>query len=524
MSSEATSLTIVNNTPFDILRTKVTETDNFDWDGASRPDNNFQGVSIAARSRCEQREELNSNARSAWYRMELTFTNGDVVSFRADQMACRGNFAARALPLDGAAAAGYLALQVAGPGRNCTIAISPRVDAANWVSHIPGHMKLSEMTIPGTHDTAAFQVDQSYLEAFAKCQTLSLRDQLHAGIRFLDIRCRHYCNSFLLYHGIAALGQEFGRDVWAVCRAFLIDHPQETIIMSVKEEGDAEGNAPGRTFASRFDEYCQGNEVWWYREDRVPTLQEVRGKIVLVRRFDGSAGLAWSRLNVQDDYDMSVFDAGRKLDAMRQHLDRAHASADANAWFINFSSATGGSIPKPDSMAQQVNPGLGAHLVGLVAGAWGTIVMDFPEILPDNVLIQKIISLNPLSRERASADRGPILQADQYLEVGQYLRSRNGKYILSYESTGELVLRREGVEILWRTNNPGPIWRTYMQSDGNFVVYSAPGQPLWAANNNGGKWGPQYGGSIIDMQDDANLVVYAPNREVLWASNTWRPS
>lgn len=251
---------------------------------------------------------------------------------------------------------------------------------------------------------------------------------------------------------------------------------------------------------------------------------EVRGKIVLVRRFDGSAGLAWSGLNVQDDYDMGVDEARRKLDAVRQHLDRANASAGTNAWFINFSSATGGSIPRPDSMVQHVNPGLGAHLVGLVAGAWGTIVMDFPEVLPDNVLIQKIISLNPLSRERASADRGPILQADQYLEVGQYLRSRNGKYVLSYESTGELVLCREGVEHLWRTNTPGPTWRAYMQSDGNFVVYSAPGRPLWAANNNGGKWGPQCGGSIIDMQDDANLVVYAPNREVLWASNTWRPS
>ena len=59
--------------------------------------------------------------------------------------------------------------------------------AANraWMKRLPDNKKLSELSIPGTHDTCArFGGD------FAQCQSLALRDQFSIGLRFLDIRCR----------------------------------------------------------------------------------------------------------------------------------------------------------------------------------------------------------------------------------------------------------------------------------------------------------------------------------------------
>jgi hypothetical protein len=89
-----------------------------------------------------------------------------------------------------------------------------------------------------------------------------------------------------------------------------------------------------------------------------------------------------------------------------------------------------------------------------------------------------------------------------------------------------------------------------MQTDGNFVIYAANRQPIWATNTNGKGSGPYklelkpdgsllvYGSNTqiwtssrrsslgppftLIMQDDGNLVVYDRNHKPLWASNTNR--
>ena len=54
-----------------------------------------------------------------------------------------------------------------------------------------------------------------------------------------------------------------------------------------------------------------------------------------------------------------------------------------------------------------------------------------------------------------------------------------------------------------------------MQTDGNLVLYSGAGSPLWAALGNGNS------GAYLKMQTDCNLVLYSPNGTQLWASNTF---
>jgi hypothetical protein len=67
------------------FKIKVTEISNYDWDGVSRPDHNFEGVNIPNGQSVKNREELNSNANGSWFRMTLALDNGDVISFRANQ-------------------------------------------------------------------------------------------------------------------------------------------------------------------------------------------------------------------------------------------------------------------------------------------------------------------------------------------------------------------------------------------------------------------------------------------------------
>nr|VFK27063.1 MAG: hypothetical protein BECKMB1821G_GA0114241_10258 [Candidatus Kentron sp. MB]VFK31381.1 MAG: hypothetical protein BECKMB1821I_GA0114274_10239 [Candidatus Kentron sp. MB]VFK75457.1 MAG: hypothetical protein BECKMB1821H_GA0114242_10239 [Candidatus Kentron sp. MB] len=116
MASHATYLSIFNFTNEDINIT-VTETDNYDWDGVSRPDHNFNNVTIASEKMKREREELNASARSAWYRMNISLLNGDEITFRNDQHDALGSFS-REYKLEGSSSGKYNLHQEAADNEN----------------------------------------------------------------------------------------------------------------------------------------------------------------------------------------------------------------------------------------------------------------------------------------------------------------------------------------------------------------------------------------------------------------------
>jgi 1-phosphatidylinositol phosphodiesterase len=148
-----------------------------------------------------------------------------------------------------------------------------------WMSAQPDQISLAALTLPGTHDTMALYEP---LAGTAKAQTMSLAEQYDAGIRYVDIRCVDVEDVFQIYHGIEFEQATFD-DVLDTTFAFLDAHPTETIVMSVKQEAD--DNGATQSFEATFDDYVTKQASRWYTEDAVPTLGEVRGEIVLLRRF-----------------------------------------------------------------------------------------------------------------------------------------------------------------------------------------------------------------------------------------------
>jgi hypothetical protein len=84
MPSKETRLRIVNNTTTG-LTTSVSGVDSYDWDGGSRPDQNFNGVSIRAKSSEERRAEVNKYAKKCPFTMTLHFEDGSVDVFKINQ-------------------------------------------------------------------------------------------------------------------------------------------------------------------------------------------------------------------------------------------------------------------------------------------------------------------------------------------------------------------------------------------------------------------------------------------------------
>lgn len=154
------------------------------------------------------------------------------------------------------------------------------VAATEWMQLVPDALYTSQLSIPGTHETAALYEGWP---GTAKCQKLTIAEQLNIGVRYLDIRCRHMNDTFRIFHGFVDQKQTFS-DVLAICKRFLQSHPSETIFMAVKTEYTSQNNT--REYYETFQKYLDTEaKNLFFLEDRIPTMGEARGKIVLIRRF-----------------------------------------------------------------------------------------------------------------------------------------------------------------------------------------------------------------------------------------------
>lgn len=260
----------------------------------------------------------------------------------------------------------------------------------SWMAGLQDNISISKISIPGTHDSGA-RIDAPVVTGTAKTQDLSIAEQLNAGVRFLDIRCRHIDNSFTIHHGAIYQKLNFD-DVLNACYAFLESHPSETIIMSVKEEYDASNTT--RSFESTFDSYTQKNPSKWDLGTNIPILGEVRGKIRLLRRF--SAGTAkginatsWAdnttfeinnpgaQLKVQDYYKVTNNDD--KWNGVSNLFNEAKNSNN-NRLFINFTSGYKPGIfgiPSIPTVSNAINPKLKTFFQSNTKGSYGILPIDF---------------------------------------------------------------------------------------------------------------------------------------------------
>ena len=213
----------------------------------------------------------------------------------------------------------------------------PQTLHTDWMKWVPDDTGLAKMSIPGTHETMSL-----YGGPIPETQTMSLRSQLNAGIRTIDIRCRHIEDVFTIHHGPIFQNAYFGQDVLKVCHDFLQDHPTETILMRVGDEGMPDEEDCTRSYSDTFrwyrDQTSYGSVVWTPYSDyltagsanylRTPTLGEVRGKVVIRQEniVDGetpyglvSGGdLAQSVENVQDLWTLrTIWDRDDKWDYAR---------------------------------------------------------------------------------------------------------------------------------------------------------------------------------------------------------------
>ncbi|MGH8879452.1 MAG: phosphatidylinositol-specific phospholipase C [Stackebrandtia sp.] len=252
-----------------------------------------------------------------------------------------------------------------------------RYAPADWMSGVDSGTTVDDLTIPGSHNSCA--VIGGPFDT-AKCQDLSLPELLDNGIRFIDIRCRLIDGGFTIHHGPIYQEKNF-TDVLTDCRGFFDANPSETVIMSIQQEYS---EAPAEEWAAVFnDRYLrdEGFAAMFYRDNRLPTVGEVRGRVVLIANQDHIGGIPASNtdlLSYQNDWEAPV---DEKWELIRSHLDAAETEApNGTKLFVNYSSTTAGAtIPNPRDYAEQLNPKTKSHVDAAQARHphLGAVVMDF---------------------------------------------------------------------------------------------------------------------------------------------------
>ncbi|XP_070554618.1 1-phosphatidylinositol phosphodiesterase-like [Ptychodera flava] len=259
----------------------------------------------------------------------------------------------------------------------------------DWMSNLNDDISLASLSIPGTYNTMTYN---GYGGHLAQCQSWTLGTQLEAGIRFLDIRCRHFRDGLLIHKGVYF--QHLGLyDVLQDVTDFLKHHPREVVLMRVKKEHlDAiNTRSMEETFRSRY--ISQFNSKYFWTTNRIPNLGEARGKIVILDDFaNGRVGVNYSDAEIADDrevFSLQPREINAKWNSIRNNLNKA-SDDRSDQLFLTYTSGRGRMIFEYE-VADLINPKL-MKFIKRNPGKkkWGTVVMDFP----GGALVEKILMSN----------------------------------------------------------------------------------------------------------------------------------
>lgn len=163
---------------------------------------------------------------------------------------------------------------------------------SDWMMSVSDETVISEINIPGTHDSAA--IHKGKCHTFYACHNQSITEQLKYGIRMFDVRIKVKkenseiqlvtchgsiggATSVNEYQTLASLLDE--------CKTFLEAHGTEMLIMSLKIDDDRAKDPVATVQALK--ELLGRYPIRQYKAEGIGTLGESRGKIILFNRMGG---------------------------------------------------------------------------------------------------------------------------------------------------------------------------------------------------------------------------------------------
>lgn len=184
------------------------------------------------------------------------------------------------------------------------------VQGNNWMGFLPDDEYITFITIPGTHDAGTQHT--STLNERGQCQQLSIMDQLNCGVRYLDLRLGHYTyastsKNFRIVHNSLVCtykGEHLHIDtVMKWIYNFLEVNPTETVILQpMPYEVLDEVHDIHQMVYEFFRDEVKNHPDRYYIGNHVPTLGEVRGKILIMSRIQNANNSDFNKKTASERY------------------------------------------------------------------------------------------------------------------------------------------------------------------------------------------------------------------------------
>ena len=243
----------------------------------------------------------------------------------------------------------------------------PKSENKNWMAKLPNNTLLSEMTIPGTHDSGAI-----IRTKICETQSWSIKNQLIAGIRCLDIRVISIDDKLKAKYGITEQ-TGFFNDILNDIIIFLRENPSETVIMQVVNDYSKTNSK--KTYDQLFNYYTKKikDKIIIY-DNKDFELQELRGKILVIKVYE--KGLkSYSGIIVQNRYEVTIKNIfNDKIKEINKHLRKEISFIEkGKLYFSFFCSSRNYLLVNSREMSKIIN-----KLALDYNGRMGIVVTDFP--------------------------------------------------------------------------------------------------------------------------------------------------
>lgn len=160
--------------------------------------------------------------------------------------------------------------------------------AKDWMKNLPDYVYLSQVSFPGTHDSATG--NGVGLASFSQCQDISVAEQWAIGIRAFDFRPRVKNNYLNINHGISETKLRFDDALWLL-RDSLKAHPSEFAVIHCLYATSYDKEK--EKFAKLLQELLSRDDLkdFFISFRHGLKVGDMRGKILLLSRNDYAKSL-----------------------------------------------------------------------------------------------------------------------------------------------------------------------------------------------------------------------------------------
>ncbi|CAK9440591.1 uncharacterized protein LODBEIA_P46330 [Lodderomyces beijingensis] len=293
------------------------------------------------------------------------------------------------------------------------------VNYRNWIGEVSDETKISTLSIPGTHNSAACHTALPSVQ----CQGASVTEQLEHGVRFLDIRVGRLLlgnnkDDLQVIHGKFPVKIPFPLKLTNVLEEiyrFVEANNRESVIVSIKQEGSNDWDNRNDEFGKLiWRDYISPNKDRWYLNPEIPRVGDARGKIILFRRFGvqdeqlrrefGFDAPVWSYNTTDDDrgsfrvQDFCEVETGQDLPKKIQYVKDMAQTAQSytrdhdDKLFVNFTTASNFFDKDcwPHAIAKSMIEG---NIHESFQKGVGIIVLDYAEV-EDWILVKELVNSN----------------------------------------------------------------------------------------------------------------------------------